>query len=179
MSLQLEFKTAVHNNELSTVINLLKNKDLILEDCLGFTIRHISENGQTKILKLLLKDKRFDPCMNKNMAMDLALQLEQYKFIEILLNDPRIDPAIDNNFLIRRLANDNNIKLIKRILKNSMVDPSIGDNYCIRIAFSNGNKKLVDFLWCEQQVKLTLKNDDLEIYNELIQEDIKRKLNKF
>ena len=53
------------------------------------------------------------------------------------------------------------------------------NNYIIRFAYNEGYLDIVNLLWQDQRVKDTLENDDKELYNELIKNDIKDKVEDF
>ena len=75
---------------------------------------------------------------------------------------------------------NNNIENIKFFLNNSRFNPATNRNNGIRIAADNELYNIVNLLWQNQRVKDTLKKDDIDLYNELIQKDkIKEKIEDF
>ena len=75
---------------------------------------------------------------------------------------------------------NNNIENIIFFLNNSRFNPATNRNFGIRMAAENSFSNIVNILWNEQKVKDTLKNDDIDLYNELIKKDkIKNKVESF
>ena len=74
---------------------------------------------------------------------------------------------------------NNNIENINFFLNNSRFNPAINRNNGIRMAADNELYNIVNLLWQDQRVKDTLKVDDKELYNELIKNDIKEKIEVF
>ncbi len=75
---------------------------------------------------------------------------------------------------------NNNIENIIFFLNNSRFNPATNRNNGIRMAADNELYNIVNLLWQDQRVKNTLKIDDIDLYNELIQKDkIKNKVESF
>ena len=74
---------------------------------------------------------------------------------------------------------NNDINNVELLLKNEKINPSKDNNYAVQLASENGHIDIVNLLWQDQRVKDTLKVDDKELYNELIKNDIKDKIEDF
>ena len=74
---------------------------------------------------------------------------------------------------------NNDINNVELLLKNEKINPSKDNNYAVQLASENGHIDIVNLLWQDQRVKDTLKVDDKELYNELIKNDIKEKIEVF
>ena len=74
----------------------------------------------------------------------------------------------------------NNIEDVKLLLNHSEVNPAYKDNWAIICAYYAKHTDIVNLLWQDQRIKDTLKNDDIDLYNELIKKDkIKEKVEVF
>ena len=73
----------------------------------------------------------------------------------------------------------NKILYVKNLLKNKKVDPSYDDNWAIIFSSKKRLTDIVKLLWEDQIIKNTLKNDNIELYNKLIQQDITNKVSEF
>ena len=74
---------------------------------------------------------------------------------------------------------NNNIENINFFLNNSRFNPATNRNNGIRMAADNELYNIVNLLWQDQRIKDTLENDNKELYNELIKNDIKDKIEDF
>tara|TARA_Y100000034_G_scaffold99524_1_gene122299 strand:- start:350 stop:610 length:261 start_codon:yes stop_codon:yes gene_type:complete len=73
----------------------------------------------------------------------------------------------------------NDINNVKLLLNDKRVDPSDRNNWAIRFAFKNKHFDIVNLLWQDQRIKNSLKNHDEELYNQLVKQDTKEKVDKF
>ena len=89
--------------------------DIIIDACVF---------GYLNIVKLLLKDKRVDPSVQADIALQNACKNGHAEVVELLLTDSRVNPSTWNNLPIRSALKDNNIKIIKLLLKNDRFELS-------------------------------------------------------
>ena len=73
----------------------------------------------------------------------------------------------------------NRIKIVKLLIKDKNVDPSYCSNSAICNSFYRGYTDIIDFLIKDSRVKNTLKNDNLEIYNNLLKFVVQNKIGEF
>ena len=78
-----------------------------------------AEKGHTKIVKLLLADKRVNPAADNNYAIRVAALKKGHSdsAVKLLLKDDRVDPAEFSNYAIC-------IALLKKDIQKS-------SNYCL------------------------------------------------
>ena len=74
---------------------------------------------------------------------------------------------------------NNNIENINFFLNNSRFNPATNRNNGIRMAADNELYNIVNLLWQDQRVKNTLKNHNEELYNQLVKQNTKEKVDKF
>ena len=108
-----------------------------------------------------------------------AIKNNDINNVKSLLNDKRIDPSYDNNFAIQLASQNGHIDIVKLLLKDKRVDPSHDNNYIIRFAYNEGYLDIVNLLWQDQRVKNSLKNHNEELYNQLVKQNTKEKVDKF
>ena len=70
-------------------------------------------------------------------------------------------------------------EIVQLLLADSRIVPSDYHNYPIRLASKYGHIKVVKLLWKNKKIKDSLKYDDIELYNSLIQEDLQKKIKDF
>jgi Ankyrin repeats (many copies) len=58
-------------------------------------VQKASEDGQTKMVGLLLSDSRVDPSAENNHAIRKASERGHVEVVRLLLSDPRVDPSAD------------------------------------------------------------------------------------
>lgn len=88
----------------------------------------------TKIVCVLLEDKRFDPSWNKSELLVVAVQTGNTAIVKTLLSDYRVDPACRNNKPIRLAAREDHADIVQLLVADSRVDPSACNNYAVRVA---------------------------------------------
>ena len=150
---------AVNNNDLSTVKNLLKDKKIHPQKDNNDALYIASQNGYLDIVKLLLKDKRVDPSNHSNQHFRVAAIFGHFNVALILLNDKRVNPTDCNNQAISQTAlkyGDPNYKPIQK-----------------------SYPRLTKLLWKDKRVKNSLKYDDSDLYEKLLLNDVKNKINNF
>ena len=84
-------------------------------------IGRASMYGYTKIVKLLLADKKIDPSTRDNQAVVWASYRGHLGVVKLLLKDSRVDPSIDNNALIEEVFECGHSKIVKLLLKDPRV----------------------------------------------------------
>ena len=123
---------AIEKNDIDMVRNIKLTNQVV--DAQKSFITAI-DKGYTEIVRLLLKDRRFDPYANNYEAIQLASNQYSYKYTEIvklLLNDKRVDPSANNNEAIRHASGIGNTEIVKLLLKDKRVDPSANNNEALR-----------------------------------------------
>ena len=117
----------------------------------------------------------------------MSIQEQFYKSIEdgdienfnLLMKNKEVNPADDNNKAIVLASRSGHFDIVKLLLNDKRVNPSDCYNSSIIAASDIGYFDIVNLLWQDQKVKDTLKIDDKELYNELIKNDIKDKIEDF
>ena len=117
---------------------------------------------------------------DKQTEFNVAVIRFNIKYIQqVLENDHNIELTYNNNFYINYLSSKGDINIIKLLLKYPEVNPSDNFNASIIAANSKGHKDIIQLLWADIRVKNTLKNHHMELYNELIIQDVKNKIRVF
>ncbi|KAJ3003556.1 UNVERIFIED_CONTAM: hypothetical protein HDU68_005642, partial [Siphonaria sp. JEL0065] len=111
-----------------------------------------AEFGHCEIVRLLLKDSRFDPQERDSAALRLASQNGHDEAVRLLLDDMRSDPTIENNSPVRIASFRGHLKAVQALLGDSRVDPSSLDNFAIRAASQNGHLEVVTLLLANPRV---------------------------
>ena len=119
--------------------------------------------------------------MTKQEKFEEAIKNNDKDTVSLLLTDKRVDPSHDLNHPIRYSSHHGHIEIIKLLLKDKRVDPSDYNNWAIRgtAASEKLSFEILDLLWNDTRVKTTLKNNNLELYNKLVEQDIKNKVSEF
>ena len=105
-----------------------------------------------EIVKLLLSDKRVDPCANKNFAIRCASQIGHTEVVKLLLQDKRVDPSDVNNYAIRHASQNGHTEVVKLLLQDKRVDPCDFNNFAIQSASENGHTEGVKLLLADKRV---------------------------
>lgn len=106
------------------------------------------QEGNIEIVKILLKDKFFDPGELCDKAIINAIDYSRgnISIVKILLDDPRFNPGGYNNEAISSSSSRGYIEIVKLLLKDPRVDPTANDNAALKAAIYYGNTKVVQLL---------------------------------
>ena len=140
-----------HNN-IRIIKQLLKNNIDHVETEYSI-INAITENN-VKVLKLLLKDERFDPAFNNNYPIRLATKLNLKKCTYELLKNNKVDPSFNNETLSHAIKNNNPV-ILKLLLKDKRINPSVDNNSALHYAEKHGYKKIQHILKQDYRFILT------------------------
>ena len=136
------------------------------------------EENNLELVNSLLQEGRIDPEDNRNEALRIAAK---YGYVDIvkLLFKVGVKAIYSDNCAIRIASFYGNITLVEFLLKEPKVDPTDCVNESLSYAYKNGYIEIVELLWNDQRIKNTLKNDNMELYNTLMQQDVKNKVSEF
>jgi hypothetical protein len=132
-----------------------------------------------KIVKFLINDKNIDSTYGNNIALRYTSVISNFEIFKLLFDKQTNLKINDLNYIVLLNSESGNIDILKYVVNNSNADLSFNYNQAITIAQMNNNQETVDFLWNDKNVKNTLNNDHLLLYNRLIKKNIKSKINKF
>lgn len=138
-----------------------------------------AEEGNLLQVAFLLKNKKINPCTNKQLVLREACTYGMFEMAELLLNDPRINPSYNHNAALFLASMYGHIEIVKLILKDNRVNPSDKKNRSIEFAYNGKCNSIVDLLWKYQCVKDTLENDHPKLYDILKKEDLKSNIKSF
>jgi hypothetical protein len=99
------------------------------------------------------------------------VELNDFYNIELILKNKKNIFMEYYEWAFLYASNKGFFEIIILLLKYTKINPSIKNNYATRYANSNGHQKILCVLWNNITVKNTLKNHDIELYNELIKKD--------
>lgn len=166
---------AIENNDVKTVALFLKDKNFDLfqnnEDPFLIAV----ENNYIDIVELLMNDNRIEPSYCGDEAFECAAKCGFFTIIKTLLKDPKVNPTSSILYLIH----NRDIEILKFIMKDNRANLTLYENFAIRTAFEKEYFEIVKILWNDKNIKKTLKNDNIELYNNLIVKDIHSKIGNF
>ena len=71
------------------------------------------------------------------------------------------------------------INIVELLLNDSRVNPSDDENGAIEAASHEGRNEVIELLWQDKRVKNTLQRDCIDLYNKLMKQEVKNKVNEF
>lgn len=92
------------------------------------------------------------------------------------------DPSIDNNYALIMACSYGHLDIVKLLINDNrvvMLDIFDNENKAIQLAYQYKYFDIVDLLWSDERVKKTLKHDNIKLYDTLISNDIKNKVEVF
>jgi len=98
--------------KVSTLKILLKTEDDIMcsDRCLELAIIH----GNAKMVKVMLRDSRFDP--SKLDLVNMCIKVDEDKCLREVLKDDRVNPSSKDNACMRYALEYEDVKMIKQLL---------------------------------------------------------------
>ena len=119
-------------------------------------------NEHFDVVKVLLKDERFDPAADDNEAIHHCALCNDPWGLKLLLQDRlrnRVNPAARNNLFIQCASKKGNYESAKRLLQDARVDPSANNNLAIRSSAGKGHYKIVKLLLKDVRVDPSADNN--------------------
>src|SRR3990172_6985980 len=73
------------------------------------------------VVSVLIK-AGYDPTINNNYSIRLAVRYGHTEIVRLLLQDLRVDPAVDNNYAIRIASSEGHTEIVRLLLQDPRVD---------------------------------------------------------
>jgi hypothetical protein len=118
--------------------------------------------------------------MNNHLDLEEAITLIDIDKINELLQDENIDELTIYTSAFLKACECQHLEIIKLLMNHPRIDPSIYDNNAIKYFFNHEiNNDVINILWQDQRVKDKLKNNDLNMYNDINEKIVNEKINGF
>ncbi len=152
--------------DISPIIDKRNDHDYTNYHILSFFI----DENNIEIVKLLLDDKKVNPCFGENNddAISLAVFNNNVEIVKLLLDDKRINPCMNENYILRQSCRFGYTEIVKLIFEDGRVDLSLYTDSTIKRASLCGYKEIV---------KLYIDNVELDenIYDYIVMTSLKNK----
>lgn len=100
-------------------------------------IDHAINRGYFRMVWILLKDIRVNPCnVRNNMFTCTARNVGHVEVVRLLLNDGRLDPSINNNKALIDACNGEQVEYVRLLLEDPRVDPKARDSDPVRAVYT-------------------------------------------
>lgn len=103
-----------------------------LQESGGNALLLAAEKGHTHVVRLILKDKRFDPTFSNNLAVRRASGNGHSETVQELLNDQRVNPGDKRNDAIIWACQRGHLNVVRTLIHDRRVDPSDLNNMALR-----------------------------------------------
>ena len=134
---------------------LMKNQNLDRQGLFECVVRR----GLADKVKILLKDSKVDPRMDKNYAIRVASELGHLRVVKELMDDERVYPGDKDGEAIQIASQNGHALVVRELLKDPRVNPSFHNNYAIRVASANGHLGVVKELLKDSRVDPSVNNN--------------------
>lgn len=150
---ELSFCFAIINNDFEKVL-FLKNK-LELRIHADFMLKMAFEmwDSKSKIIKIMLLDKRFDPGANNHALLYWCIEKDNLEKLNLLLSHHKVNPAYNDNQAICMATEKGLLAMVECLLCDKRVDPSARNNAPLRLALHNGHRTIVNLLLQDPRVR--------------------------
>ena len=117
--------------------------------------------------------------LSNQILFNKAVRKSQKEIIKKLILEEDVDPSVDENFAIRHFIYINDYEMVNFFLKDKRVNAADKNSMSILLAIEKEYYDIVKLLWKNENVKKSLKNDNLDSYNYLTKKYLENNLNKF
>jgi hypothetical protein len=173
-----EIRYAARKDSLSTIKNILQ-ENKVSDKYYNTILRAAINEGAINIVKFAITNLNFSINFEKNIPIRLAAKYGHTEVFKLLLDDPRVDPSDDFDYAIQAASKNGHCAILNYLLKDKRVDPLRENNWAIKNANQHKQLSSVLILWNDPRVKNTLRQDDFDLFNQLIKKDLKQKINEF
>ena len=135
------------------------------------------KNGHTDIVHQYIKSNGIEEYYD--FSIEIAARRGYIEIVNILLQQKSTNPNINNSEPLILATQYGHFETVKLLLNDPRVDPVGICNIPIKSASFNNDEKIIQLLWSDERIKNTLENDDLQLYNELIQRNFIKKIQSF
>lgn len=135
-----------------------------------------------EIFKKTIENKNIQLGFERNILIRMIALYNREDFFFYIFNSKKskeVDFSSEKNYCIRYFSENGNFKVVSALLTLKYINPSDFRNLAIRNAYSNENFDVVDLLWSLDKVQESLKEDDPDLYQKLLQRKIIKNVKNF
>jgi hypothetical protein len=99
--------------------------------------------------------------------------------LTVLMNNNKVNDTKLLSLSMKEAIKINCSYIAEVLLKNKYLKPSFDQNWAISYAYKNEQFEMIELLWNQDDVKSTLKNDNLTLYKKMIQPETNLKIKYF
>ena len=169
-------------NIIKFLFNDIREKSLNISEIFPsdeFAIETASKHNQIKVVNFLLNDHRTDSLIELDFALELASEFGHIEIVKLLLNDKKIKNYDGYGISLVKASKNGHINIVKILLDSNIVDCGYVGIDAILTSMKYKYTEVTLLLFENKDVKNDLKNHRIELYNELMKENIQNKVNKF
>ena len=173
------FEKAIRKNDFNTVSRFLKDYSFLKANAYNNFLRRPAKRGQIEMVKLLLEDNFLIRKDQVNLAINVASGKGHTDLVKLLLADLRVD-YLDLN-LHQSLAfssEHGHIDVVNILIADERVDYSFC-NSAVDKAYEEDQFCVLKVLLENKIIEKKIKEEDLELYNEITLCLIQNKINIF
>eukprot|EP01119_Soliformovum_irregulare_P020977 TRINITY_DN6871_c0_g1_i1.p1 TRINITY_DN6871_c0_g1~~TRINITY_DN6871_c0_g1_i1.p1 ORF type:complete len:243 (+),score=47.17 TRINITY_DN6871_c0_g1_i1:55-783(+) len=121
------------------IVHLLLDRQDSIATIANNKVFDLKDIEHPNIIRMLVKDPRFDPSINQDFLIGLAAKKGDVELITLLLQDPRVDPSNRANLALRLACSQGHLEIVKLLLADPRVDPTSAANSALFCASVNGH----------------------------------------
>ena len=176
----MQFRESIIHNDLLKTQFSLSDPDIDPSFDNNWAILYAAKNGYTYIVELLLNNENIN-FFDENLVWVIKhpSQNGDIETIKAIINNKRFDITEHIASGIISAAENGYVDIVELFLSDDRLNPLQSHSWAITQANKLKHYNVVTLLWRKTNVKDTLKNDNINLYNKLIQEDIQNKVSKF
>ena len=90
----------------------------------------------------------------------------------VILKSAKAIPSTANNYIFFLAIEKGFVEIVDLLLKTEKIKVTEGHNKAICLANKNKKEKIIKLLWNRKEVKDTLMEDNIDLYNTIIKKEI-------
>ncbi len=174
-----DLKNAIIANDILTVKESLKNKNIALSSNKNELFRLAAELGYIDIATLLINKKSVNPNDKAHIAIRNAAEQGHIEIVKLILNHKKFIYSDKITYAIVFAIRQEHYDIAYLLINDKRIPLDKYENAIIKTAFNYKLEDMIDLIWKDKAVRNTLINDDNELYNIFTQQNITNKLIEF
>jgi ankyrin repeat protein len=136
-------------------------------------------DNDIKKVKLLISNGNVDPSYRYDYPIKITSRLGYIDIVKFLLKQPKVNPAGNNNYPLIFAIENGHTNIVNILLEDIRISPSKQIIPAINEAYNDNDIQMLKLIYENTEIITTVRNNDIELYNNIIQKNVKQKIRSF
>lgn len=150
--IQQLFDTAVKNDDVNAVNNLITNETIDITANNNAAVKWAARQGHLGLVKRLLI-RGVDPSVGDDYPFREAAATGRTEVVRFLLQDSRVNPRSHHDWAFTQACLKGHASVVELLLQDGRCDPSTQNNSGLAWAAQNGHEDVIDLLVKEHRIR--------------------------